>query len=111
MPPSVRPERSRLGIGRLWIDVPGFAGALDEIEKLVDSGQDGAVCPLPEHVAGSELLDPRDGVGGAAPLAVYLLGGASRVAPAAAAPLLSEKRALQESRRLWRRYLVESPRS
>jgi N-acetylglucosaminyldiphosphoundecaprenol N-acetyl-beta-D-mannosaminyltransferase len=135
MPPSLRPDRShrRLRIGRVWIDALSFAGALDEIEKLVDSGQGGAVytpnvdhvikaesneafrrayehcslsladgmplvwvgrflgCPLPERVAGSDLLDPLMELAARRRWRVYLLGGAPGVAPAAA-QLLSEHR-------------------
>ena len=60
MPPSLRPERSRrrLRIGRVWIDALSFAGALDEIEKLVDSGQGGAVyTPNVDHVIKAESND------------------------------------------------------
>jgi hypothetical protein len=68
MPPSVRPERSCLGLGRVWIDAFGLAGAIDESEKLAAFGQSGAAWP-PEREAGSDLSRSPDGVSGAAPLA------------------------------------------
>jgi N-acetylglucosaminyldiphosphoundecaprenol N-acetyl-beta-D-mannosaminyltransferase len=135
VPSALTPQRSRrrLRIGKVWIDALSFADALDEIEKLVDSGQGGAVytpnvdhvikaesndafrrayehcslsladgmplvwvgrilgCPLPERVAGSDLLDPLMELAARRRWRVYLMGGAPGVAPAAA-QLLSEKR-------------------
>jgi N-acetylglucosaminyldiphosphoundecaprenol N-acetyl-beta-D-mannosaminyltransferase len=127
MPLSLTPQRTRrLRIGRVWIDVLTFADALDEIEKLVDRGQGGAVytpnvdhvikaesneafrrayehaslsladgmplvwvsgllgCPLPERVAGSELLGPLMERAAQRGWRVYLLGGAPGVAKTAA---------------------------
>jgi N-acetylglucosaminyldiphosphoundecaprenol N-acetyl-beta-D-mannosaminyltransferase len=132
-PQAARPPRRRLRIGTLWIDVLSFAGALQEIETLVDVGQGGAVftpnvdhvikaesneafrraydgaslsladgmplvwvagllgCPLPERVAGSDLLVPLLELAARRHWRVYLLGGAPGVAEATARLLTADR--------------------
>jgi len=124
--------KRRLLIGGVWIDVVTFAGALREIETLVDRRRGGAVftpnvdhivkvssneafkraydrvslsladgmplvwmskvlgCPLPERVAGSDLLMPTLELAARRGWKVYLLGGAPGVAEAAARKMTDE---------------------
>src|SRR5258706_3384852 len=132
MPPADSKPRWRLRIGTLWIDAVTFEQALDEIERLVDRKEGGAVytpnvdhvvkaesneafrraydrvslsladgmplvwvggflgCPLPERVAGSDLLIPLLKLAGQRRWRVYLLGGAPGSANAAARVLTEQ---------------------
>jgi len=125
MPPLSSEPRRRLRIGTLWIDAVTFAQALQDIERLVNRGEGGAVytpnvdhivkaesndafqraykdvslsladgmplvwvagllgCPLPERVAGSDLLLPLLELAAKRGWRVYLLGGAPGSAEAA----------------------------